>query len=176
MCIFDGLKYGINSDKLSLNVTQSFTLATVLANESLKLAPITLNLPNLLDEALSEVLNELDHLVADTEKDIANIFLPIVDHCWNELIILDDCLSHCLDLFEALELTLIAVVNKVYFFFINETLDALVDRLFVRPEVQWYFVLWAYHSALSSRSHQLFLVFVVVHVFICLLQVVYRVY
>ena len=54
-----------------------------------------------------------------------------MDHYRNELVILHNRLGHLLNLFEALELILITVVDKVDFFFINETLNTFVDRLFV---------------------------------------------
>ena len=114
--------------------------------------------------------------MSNTKQYIADIFLPIMDHCRNEFIILHNRLGHLLNLFEALELILITVIDEVDFFFINETLNTFVDRLFVWPKVQRYFMLWTDHRALSSRSHQL-LVFFISSCHWCLrrYQVIYRV-
>ena len=74
--------------------------------------------------------------MANTEQHVADIFFPISDHSRNEFIILYDCLSHLFNLFEALKLTLVAMIDKVHFSFINETLYAFVYRLFVGPKVE----------------------------------------
>ena len=111
-------------------------MAPVLSDESSKLASIAFNLSNLLYKAFSEVLNELYHLLSNTEQHITNIIFPIFDHHRNELIILNDRFSHMLYLFEALKLTLVAMIDKVYFSFINKTLYAFIDRLFVGPKVE----------------------------------------
>ena len=74
------------------------------------------------------------------------------------LILLHHRLRHQLDLLEALELALVAVINKMHLFLVDEALYALVDLLAARPEVKRQVVHGAHHHALSVRSLELFFV------------------
>lgn len=97
-----------------------------------------LNLANLPDKLVRKHVNELAELLSDAQKHIPNIVLPICDRMGHFTVLPHRLLRHSLDLIKFFQACLVAFVNKMHFFFIDQTLNARVCLLLLLPKIEWH--------------------------------------
>ena len=100
-----------------------------------------LDLADLPDELVGEHVDELAQLLSDAQEHIPNVVLPVRYRALH-LAVLHQCLlRHRLDLIELLERALIALINEMNLFFVDETFDASVRLYLLLPEVERHAVI-----------------------------------
>ena len=82
---------------------------------------------------------------------VTDVFLPLVYKVLHRCVLGKSELCKVSDFSILFKLPLVAVIDVVDFFFVDEALDALVDLLFVGPKVQRNVVLLADVRALLIR-------------------------
>ena len=100
-----------------------------------------LDLADLPDELVGEHVDELAQLLPDAQEHIPNVVLPIRYRAFHSAVLLNGLLCHRLDLIKLLERALIALINEMNLFFVNETFDAGIRLYFLLPEVERHAVI-----------------------------------
>ena len=101
---------------------------------------------------MGEHVNELAKLLSDSKEHISNIVLPVGNRVRHATILLNDILSHVLDIVELLQGRLVALVYVMNILFTNETFDASIGLLFFLPEVEGHAVILTQNSRLVVRA------------------------
>ena len=134
-----------------LHVVKSDTLSPILAHVGRQLLPFVLNLADLPDELVGEHVDELAELLPDAQKHIPNVVLPIRYRGLHPAVLHHGLLCHRLDLIELLERALIALINEMNLFFVDETFDASIRLYLLLPEVERHAVIGANLDGFAIR-------------------------
>ena len=110
-----------------------------------------LNLADLPDELVGEHVDELAQLLSNAQEHIPNIVFPIRYRALHPTILLHSLLCHCFYLIKLLEGALIALINEMNLFFIDETFDTGISLFFLLPEVEWHAVVRTNLDGLAIR-------------------------
>ena len=95
----------------------------------------------------------------DTLKHVPDVIFPFFDHEGHRCILIESEAGIVFDRAKLLKRPLVAVVDVVHLIFIDQTLDALVDLLFVGPKVEWHVMFLADISRLLAFL--MFIIFVI---------------
>ena len=138
-----------------LHVVESDTLPPILAHVGRQLLPLVLNLADLPDELVGEHVDELAELLPDAQEHIPNVVLPVRYRALHPAVLHHCLLRHRLDLIELLERALIALINEMNLFFVDETFDASVRLYLLLPEVERHAVIRTNLDGLAIRLPKL---------------------
>ena len=134
-----------------LHVVESDTLSSILAYVGRQLLPLVLNLADLPDELVGEHVDELAQLLSDAQEHIPNVVLPVRYRAFHPTVLHHGLLRHRLDLIKLLERALIALINEMNLFFVDETFDASICLYLLLPEVERHAVIRTYLDGLAVR-------------------------
>ena len=118
---------------LVLYIDESQLLSFILADELRQLLTL-LNLVKALDKLVCECFYPLDVLVLDFDKGLAYRALPLVDDVDVWRVFVDDPGDHVLDPLEILQVRLVAFINILQVFLLDQAFEALVFAFLARPE------------------------------------------